>query len=69
MHSVGSHKKDNIFPLSSEFYDKSGEPDKNRDRLQIGSGGLECQKTPFSLWTMENFWLESELQMWTIGPD
>ena len=40
MHSVGSHKKDNIFPLSSEFYDKSGEPDKNRDnkRQHIKSG-------------------------------
>lgn len=40
MHSVGSHKKDNISPLSSEFYDKSGEPDKNRDnkRQHIKSG-------------------------------
>ena len=26
-------------------------------------------ENPFFSLTMENFWLESELQMWTIGPD
>lgn len=31
MYLVGSYKKDNIFFMLLEFYDKFGEFDKNRD--------------------------------------